>query len=128
MHFVLVVGRAGAELFSYDTSTCEQTQLTSCTPPKKIMPSMMASMQSRSAVEYANEMQRMLSAFADVQTPIILAIEKQLPNGFVKHVVDNFRHALLSQCMVGSAGQMGFNQVIRDQLTLDDVCVSVATK
>jgi hypothetical protein len=126
MHFVLVIGRNETELFSYDTSTGEQEHLGSCRPPNRVMPSMLAAVQRKTAGEYSRIVQELLIDYADVQTPVILATEKQLPASFVRLMIDDFRHAVRSQCSVKNTGQMGLNEVIQDQLTMDDAHIRVA--
>ena len=118
MHFVLVIGRNATELFSYDTDTGEQEYLDSCQPPTRVMPSMLAAAQRKTACEYSRIVQQMLVNHTEPDIPVILATERQLSASFVKMMIDNFRHTVRSQCSVKEAGQMGLNEVIQEQLTM----------
>ena len=126
MHYVLVFGRLAADLFAYDTSNGEQEFLGRCEPPRRVLPSRMAALQKTSAFEYAVQLQTLLNdSSIDVSVPIIVASERSLPNSFVRKIIESFRYTIQRECRVDAAGQMGFNQVLREQLVTDDNTSSV---
>lgn len=127
MHYILVFNRRTAELFAFDTASGEQQTLGSCCPRDRIFPSQAAALQKNTAIEYSTRMQELLLDFVDVDTPVIVASHKELPDRFVRHVIEHFRRVVDTECRVSECGQMGFNQVIREQLTLDDAGIRVAT-
>lgn len=120
MHFILVFDRCGGELYSYDTRSGEQTLMGVCKPPTSIMPSRMADLQRDAAIRFSLELMGLFVVAPP--DPIVVAAQRDLPERFVRTVVEHFGVEVRRQCQVDAGGQMGLNQVVREQLTLDDDC------
>jgi len=121
MFSIVMCGKQGAELFTYDTTSGEQALLVECPMMKRLAPLLLSRFQRGTRAQFSNDVAFACRQHFDEDVPIILALIKSshYNRDYIAEMVMAIRGKgchVSEQCFVDCDGQRGVNQVIRERL------------